>query len=217
MRAGRVKSTDKLPRIYGPNDPRAERGSRLGAVRARRTEEAAEAAQAAAETAVEEVEAGLTFADFAGTAFPEAPTDGRLFTRTDLDTDMFVWDETRQKWLGTSRIMAVFSAQTNVLTGAFFRLFQAPTTSSTVGFRMPYDATIVEVNSSRVTSGAAAQFDVRVAAGVVLSHTVGAGVVTADEEALDVDVAADDVINCVAGTDVSGGGHIAVIFRRRAS
>jgi hypothetical protein len=212
----KIKSTDRLPRVYGGDDPRLGKLSRIGAVRQRRTEEAAQAAQAAAQEAVDIAEAVVVPLSI-GSSFPPAPEDGHLHVRSDLDYDLFVWDATRRKWLGTAKIMAVFSAQTNVLTGAFFRLFQAPTTSSTMGFRMPYDATIVEVNSSRVTSGADARFDVRVAAGVVLSHTVGSGVVTADDDGLDVDVSADDVINCVAGTDVLGGGHIAVIFRRRAS
>jgi hypothetical protein len=86
-----------------------------------------------------------------------------------------------------------------------------------VGFRMPWDATLVEANSTRVTSGSATQLDVRAAGVVKHSHSVGAGVVTADEEAIDVDFSADDIVNVVANTDLTGGGHIAVWFRRRAS
>jgi hypothetical protein len=217
VRAGRVKSTDKLPRIYGPNDPRAERGSRLGAVRARRTEEAAEAAQAAAETAVEEVEAGLTFVDFAGTAFPEAPTDGRAFTRTDLDGDMFSWDETRQKWLTVDTTEVTFTNGTTLLAGNSLRLFQGPAGSGTLGDKLLWDATLIAVRATRATSGADTRFDVRAATTIRHSHTLGAAAVTSNEPALDVDFSENEVVNVILFSDMAGGGTCTVIFKRRAS
>lgn len=155
-------------------------------------------------------------ADPAGATFPDDPYDGQTFYRTDL-SDLFAWDDTRGKWLSVRTTMAVFSAQTLVAAGAALRLFQAPTSSATVGFRMSWDATLVEANSTRVTSGSATQLDVRAAAVVKHSHSVGAGVVTADEQGINVDFAADDIVNVVANTDLTGGGHIALWFRRRAA
>jgi hypothetical protein len=213
----RIKSTEKLPRVYMPGDPRAERGSRLGAVRTRRAEEAAVAAQAAAEEATEATSTGLVFEDFYGTSFPAAPTNGRLFVRTDLDHDLFVWDSTREKWLSARTIVPTFTNGTTLAATNVMRLFQGPAGTSTLGFRMPWDATIIEVVGTRATSGSATQLDVRTGTTVVHSHTIGSGVVTATETAVDVDVAADDIVNVLVNSDLTGGGTISVVMRRRAS
>ncbi len=217
MTRKRIKSTARMARIYGPDDPRSERNARLGAIRERRTEDAVAEVRAALAAAQEEPEPGLAFTDMCGTSFPEAPIDGQPFVRTDLDCDLFKWDETRQKWLSTVEAVPTFTNGTTLLSGFSLRLFQGPTGSGTLGYDLQWDCTLTDVVSTRATSGAATQFDIRAATTVRHSHTLGAGVVTAEEPALDVDFSAGEIVNVILASDMTGGGTCTVRLRRRAS
>jgi hypothetical protein len=219
MTTGRPKarSTDKLARAYSPEDPRYERNARLGGMRAREQATAVAAATEAAAQAQGAVADAFDLTDLVGTSFPEGPVAGRPFCRSDLGNEWFIWNETTQKWLGTMTASPSYTNGTTLTSGNNLRLFQGPAGSGTLGYRLEWDCTLVSVVASRGTSGAATQYDIRAATTVRKSHTLGAGVVTSNESSLNIDFSANEVVNVILASDMTGGGTITCIFRRRAT
>lgn len=152
-------------------------------------------------------------ADFAGTAFPASPYGGQAFYRTELG-DLFAY--TGAKWLSVRTTEATYTNGTTLSSGAVMRLFQGPNGTTALGYRLMWDATLVEVIASRATSGASTAYGIRAGSTAKITHTLGAGVVTSNE-ATDVDFSANDVVNILMGSDMTGGGTCTAIFRRRAS
>jgi hypothetical protein len=152
----------------------------------------------------------------AGATFPTDPDDGATFYRTDL-SDLFAYDATRAKWLSVRTHSASFTNGTTLASGNQLRLFQGPTGTTSLGDRLRWDATLVEVSASRATSGVATLYGIQAGAAAKHTHTLGAGVVTSDESGINVDFAADDVVNVLLAADMTGGGTCTCTFRRRAS
>ena len=72
-----------------------------------------------------------------GTSFPTSPYDGQQYRRTDLNHELFYWDDARSKWLGDRLIPYSFS-RSGTQTGTFIlRLAGAEFWTSTQGIPTP--------------------------------------------------------------------------------
>ncbi len=94
--------------------------------------------------------------------FPDVSTGGAMFFRSDLN-QMFVYDETRTKWLSIDR--ATYNAGSNRInsgTTGYMDVGQG-TMSSATGFRMPKNGTILSASvQCRNNVGTARDMSVRI-------------------------------------------------------
>lgn len=154
---------------------------------------------------------------YSGTSFPGSPVNGELFLRTDLDYVLFYWDAGRSKWLSVSTFEITFTNQSTVAATANLRLFQGPVGTTTVAYQTKWTCVLTEIVSCRVTTGTGTQLDLQDGATVKKSHTIGSGAVTNTETGLNVDIASGALLNCVAASALTGGGHIIYTMRRSAT
>jgi len=91
--------------------------------------------------------AGVTSAALAGTAFPTSPYDGQPFYRTDLDAQ-FWWDNGRSRWLGQCMILHG-AKEGSLLDDTYMRTIDGLVFSSTTGYYIPFDGTVVGISYNR--------------------------------------------------------------------
>lgn len=165
---------------------------------------------------------GLTWepvvTSIAGSAFPSSPQAGQVFTRTDLNYEPFVWDAGRSKWLSLRTVMAAFTNQASVLAGGYLRLFQGPFSSANYGFRLPWDATLVEISSSKNDNTLACNLEVTAGGSTSHTHSMGSGYST-QETGINVNFSSGAVVGLrvATGHTFTTGGSVHLLFRRRSS
>lgn len=154
----------------------------------------------------------------AGSAFPGSPQSGQVFTRTDLDYESFLWDAGRSKWLSLRAWPIAMTNQASVLAGGFLRLFQGPFTSANFGFRLPWDATLVEISSSKNDNTLGCNLEVTAGGSTSHTHTMGSGYST-QETGINVNFSSGAIIGLrvATGHTFTTGGAVSLVFRRRAS
>jgi hypothetical protein len=159
----------------------------------------------------------LATASYVGTSFPASPSNGLPFVRTDLDYELFYYDTGRTKWLSARTFELAFTNQTTVAAAANLRLFQSVVGSSVIAYLVKWDCVLTEIVSHRVTSGSATQLDLNDGPTLKKAHTIGAGATSAVETALNISIVSGALLNCVATSALTGGGHCIYTFRRTAS
>lgn len=148
-----------------------------------------------------------------GTAFMTNPLDGTLFYRTDLDA-IFRYDDGRSKWLG-SLIPLTFGRNGALSTAVYLLSSGGVVGSATVGYLMPFDATLVGWNI-RISSAATATFRMR-------ANGANIGTLNLTSEAYkntlvsDTDVSQYDVIAAILASGTVTSPVITAFFRRRAT
>lgn len=223
-------------RIYtGLNDPRADRNARLqtagldlgagferddkGRLQLRVSDPLIQSADgrytvstAPTQTAAQAVGSVVTV----GPDFPADPDVGHVHVSTSLGYDVFVWNGTQSKWLTVRTDPVAFTNQTTVAVGGFLRLYQSPFTTSALGYRLKWNATLVEATAWKDNVLTAPSIDVYSGASLKYQHTIAAGdnESKATDLAVDFDESANINVKISANALTSGGG-IALTFRRR--
>ena len=151
-----------------------------------------------------------------GTSFPGSPSDGDLFNRTDLDM-VFRYDGTRTKWLSESSMTAIFSRGAGAAGADVYFLIGNVPTSSTNGFPIIEDMTIVSAgfrNSTSLTR------DIQLQVNGVNQQTlslVAASIIKKTD--VDVDVDVDEYISptLINGTGALANGIVVLTLKWRAA
>lgn len=85
---------------------------------------------------------GLTYNIKKGTSFPLSPVNGDLFYRTDVDI-LYHYDDSRTKWLSVSEDSLNCGRTSAIAGGTIYMRVGDATQSSTAGFRMVRNGTII--------------------------------------------------------------------------
>lgn len=159
----------------------------------------------------------------AGTTFPLSPDDGDLFLRTDLEGELFRWDNTRSKWLGEMLVLSGGYAST-IAAGTTRPLETAGDVyfSSSRGYSFPFDMTIVGCtlfNAASSTNATVRWYEGSVSLGTILTLTAARN---AEDFTVDLDFDGDSgwphkypQIKCEAGAVASINNPAVLIFMRR--
>ena len=150
-----------------------------------------------------------------GTSFPGTPSDGDLFNRTDLDM-IFRYDGTRTKWLSEKTMTVILSRDAGLAgMNVYFLVGDVPT-SSTNGYPIIEDMTIVSAgfrNANSLTR------DIHIQINGVNQQTlslVAASIIKKTD--INVDVDADKYISpiLINGTGTLANGFIVLSLKWRA-
>ena len=139
-----------------------------------------------------------------GIEFPSNPLSGDTYYRTDVD-ELFYYDSSRTKWLSVKKIG--FSCGRNIVdstTIAYMYVGNAVQSSSS-GFKMPYNGTILSVSIQNTTIATIDRIlDIRVNNSTVnrIQLTVTNGNYGASLIDGNLDFSSDDLVQCVL---LSGG------------
>lgn len=139
-----------------------------------------------------------------GTSFPLNPISGDTYYRTDVD-ELFYFDSSRNKWLTVKKTgLSSGRSTVNSVTTGYMYVGNA-VQSSTSGFKIPYNGTILSVSIQNTTTATANRtLDVRVNNSTVnrIQLTVTAPNTGASLTNGNLDFSAGDLIQCVL---LSGG------------
>lgn len=134
-----------------------------------------------------------------GTIFPSNPISGDTFYRTDID-ELFYHDTSRSKWLSVKKTTMTCGRNTvNSVTTAYMYVGNA-VQSSTSGFKMPYNGTILSVsiqNTTIATTGRTLDVRVNNSTSNRVQVTVTNGNTGASLTNGNMDFSTGDLIQCV--------------------
>jgi hypothetical protein len=162
-------------------------------------------------------DSGLTFYDASGlsfitkgTSFPSSPTGGTLYYRTDVDL-LFYYDYGRSKWLTVSEDSLECGRTTAIAGGTIYMRVGDATQTSTSGFRMTRNGTILEVsaqNDNTLTSGRTLEVRVNNSTTNKVSLIINSGTSGAHMTTGNQDFSAGDLIQAVFLSGGTGGSKI---------
>lgn len=154
-----------------------------------------------------------------GSQFPTSPLSGDTFYRTDIN-EIFIYDESRLKWLSIDRnsLECSRSIVENTISGYMY-VGESPQ-SSTNGFRMPYNGTIVGItinNSNILTSNRTLDVRINNSESNRIQITINNGNSGATLTNCNLDFSTNDLIQCLAlsGTNTLNNVIVKIEIARR--
>lgn len=134
-----------------------------------------------------------------GDTFPPIVTSGDTYYRTDLH-EIFYYDLGRSKWLSINKMSLSCGRSIAENSTASYMYIGSAVQSSTSGFRMPYNGTILSASIQNTTVATASRtLDIRINNSTVnrAQLVVNTGNTGVSSKNLNVDFTEDDLIQCV--------------------
>jgi hypothetical protein len=155
----------------------------------------------------------LRIGEQSGALAPAAPPDGALYWFSQLQ-ELGIYHQALGKWLSARTITLAGSASSGV-TNAYISIPGGLTMSATMGYKLPFNATLVEVYAQKGAPGDTPTYEVRANGSAKTTFQLAGGEQLYYNSGLRVDFSKDDIVSYfVTGTATVGAG-VTAIFRRR--
>lgn len=152
-------------------------------------------------------------AQIKGNSLPPMPSDGAMFS---LAGEMFTYWASINKWLSVRTFRYNAAVAINLI-NSYMNFPGGLAMSSTLGWKLPYDMTLVSVDAWKNDAVNDPTFEVRVGGSAKYSTQIGASTLTATNDAVRVDFSANDIIGFgITGTALLGCGMCGTFRRRMA-